>query len=149
MASEIITKFWLGNIIDSRNIEFLNNIDVVINCTKNLPFNNEKNKHIRIKVDDNLEKEEIVNMYKYLNNTTDYINDLLTKGKSIFVHCYAGKQRSATVVCAYLMKYMSLTYDQATELVRSKRLIIFTPLPNFDAALKLFEINLKKNTYKS
>jgi len=149
MASEIITNFWLGNIIDSRNTEFLNNIDVVFNCTKNLPFNNEKNKQIRIKVDDNLEKEEIVNMYKYLNNTTDYINGLLTKGKSIFVHCYAGKQRSATVVCAYLMKYLSLSYNDATELIRSKRLIIFTPLPNFDAALKLFDINLKKQINKN
>ena len=34
MACEIITNLWLGNIIDSRNIEFLNMIDVVINCTK-------------------------------------------------------------------------------------------------------------------
>lgn len=143
MASEIITNLWLGNIIDSRNVEFLNNIDIIINCTKNLPFNNDKNEQVRIKVDDNLEKEEIVSMYKYLNNTTSFIHESLTKGKSIFVHCYAGKQRSATVICAYLMKYLQFSYDEAKNLLRCKRLIVFTPLTNFDAALKLFEMKLK------
>ena len=143
-ACEIITNLWLGNIIDSRNTEFLNNIDIVINCTKNLPFNCDKNKHVRLNVDDNLEKEEIVNLYKYLENVTKFINDSLINGKSIFVHCYAGKQRSASVVCAYIMKYLSFSYQEATELIRTKRLIIFTPLPNFDAALKLFEMKLQK-----
>ena len=41
------------------------------------------------------------------------------------------------------------SYNDATELIRSKRLIIFTPLPNFDAALKLFDINLKKQINKN
>tara|TARA_B100000925_G_C21944001_1_gene445889 strand:+ start:369 stop:809 length:441 start_codon:yes stop_codon:yes gene_type:complete len=144
MACEIITNLWLGNIIDSRNIEFLKSIDVVVNCTKNLPFNHNLNKQIRICVDDNLEKQEIVNMYKYLDNITDTINGLLTKGKTIFVHCYAGKQRSATVICAYLMKYLKLGYSESKELIRTKRMIVFTPLTNFDAALKLFEMNLDK-----
>tara|TARA_B100001093_G_scaffold513252_1_gene584785 strand:+ start:2138 stop:2578 length:441 start_codon:yes stop_codon:yes gene_type:complete len=144
MACEIITNLWLGNIIDSRNLEFINTIDIVINCTKNLPFNSEQNKQIRIYVDDNLERQEIVNMYKHLNKITETINELLTKGKSIFVHCYAGKQRSATVVCAYLMRYLNLSYSSAKDLLRTKRMIVFTPLTNFDAALKLFEMKLNK-----
>lgn len=144
MANEIITNLWLGNIIDSRNIEFLNNIDIVINCSKNIPFSNKENKQIRLKVDDNLEKQEIVNMYKYLDAITDFIHKSLLNSKRIFVHCYAGKQRSATVICAYIMKYLDLSYNEATELIQKKRLIIFTPLPNFDGALKLFEIKLNK-----
>ena len=98
MACEIITNLWLGNIIDSRNTEFLNSIDVIVNCTKNLPFNRDDNKHIRVYVDDNLQKEEIVSMYKHLDKITALINDYLTKGRTVFVHCYAGKQRSATVM---------------------------------------------------
>ena len=108
MANEILTNLWLGNIIDSRNIDFLNNIDIVINCSKNIPFSNKQNQQIRIKVDDNLEKNEIVNMYKYLDAITEYIHKSLVNSKRIFVHCYAGKQRSATVICAYLMKYPSV-----------------------------------------
>ena len=146
MANEILTNLWLGNIIDSRNTDFLNNIDIVINCSKNIPFSNKKNHQIRIKVDDNLEKNEIVNMYKYLDAITEYIHKSLINSKRIFVHCYAGKQRSATVICAYIMKYLDLSYNDATELIRNKRLIIFTPLPNFDGALKLFEMKLKEKS---
>ena len=144
MVNEIITNLWLGNIIDSKNMEFLDTIDVVINCSKNIPFNNEKNTQVRIKVDDNLEKQEIVNMYKYLDAITEFIHKSLKSSKRVFVHCYAGKQRSATVICAYIMKYLGFSYSEATELVQKKRLIIFTPLPNFDGALKLFEMKLNK-----
>ena len=59
--------------------------------------------------------------------------------KTIFVHCYAGKQRSATIVCAYIMKYLNLSYKEATKLMKTKRIVVFTPLPNFDSALRLFE----------
>ena len=38
MASEIIPNLWLGNILDSRNKTFMKDIDVVINCSKNIPF---------------------------------------------------------------------------------------------------------------
>lgn len=143
-ANEIFTNLWLGDIRDSRNTEFINSIDVVINCTKNLPFINDKKKCIRVSVDDNLEKEEIVSLYKYLEPITKFIHVQLVNNKKVFVHCYAGKQRSASVVCGYLMKFMDLTYKEATNLIKSKRYHIFTPLPNFDAALKIWEKNISK-----
>ena len=143
-ANEIFTNLWLGDIRDSRNTEFINSIDVIINCTKNLPFINNKKKCIRVSVDDNLEKEEIVALYKYLEPITKFIHVQLVANKKVFVHCYAGKQRSASVVCGYLMKFMGLTYKEATSLIKSKRYHIFTPLPNFDAALKIWEKNISK-----
>mgnify|MGYP006100210021 FL=1 len=144
MDCEIIPNLWLGNVLDSRNKLFMENIDVVINCSKNIPFCSKTAKNVRIKVDDDLKKEEIVNMYKYLDNATQLIHNYLLNNKTVFVHCYAGKQRSATVVCGYIMRYMSLSYKETTELVKTKRLIIFTPLPNFDEALKHYEIKLNK-----
>ena len=65
--------------------------------------------------------------------------------KKIFVHCYAGKQRSATIVCAYIMKYLNLSYKCSIELMKSKRIVVFTPLPNFDDALRLFEDKITKS----
>jgi atypical dual specificity phosphatase len=143
MATQIIPNLWLGNIIDSRNSEFLKQIDVVINCSTNIPFYSKDTQNIRIRVEDNLEKEEIENMFKYLDNTADFLHKTLLENKAIFVHCYAGKQRSATVICAYLMKYLKLSYKDTTELMQTKRLVIFTPLPNFDVALKQFEEKIR------
>lgn len=143
-ANEIFTNLWLGDIRDSRNSEFINSIDVVINCTKNLPFINNSKKSIRVSVEDNLEKEEIASLYKYLEPITKFIHVQLVNNKKVFVHCYAGKQRSASVVCAYLMKFMELSYKESTELIKSKRYHIFTPLPNFDAALRIWEKNITK-----
>lgn len=142
MASEIIPNLWLGNILDSRNKSFMKNIDVVINCSKNIPFYSKTAKNVRIKVDDDLQKEEIINMYKYLDNATELIHNNLLDNQTVFVHCYAGKQRSATIICAYLMRYLNLSYKETTELVKTKRMIIFTPLPNFDEALKHYDNKL-------
>lgn len=144
MACEIIPNLWLGNVLDSRNAIFMRNIDVVVNCSKNIPFYSKTAKNVRIKVDDDLQKEEIINMYKYLDNATQLIHNCLLNNKTVFVHCYAGKQRSATVICGYIMRYMNLSYKETTELVRTKRFIIFTPLPNFDEALKHYDIKLNK-----
>jgi protein-tyrosine phosphatase len=144
MASEIIPHLWLGNILDARNSEFMNKIDIVINCSKNIPFYSKTTRNIRIAVNDDLAKIEIANMYKYLDNATQFIYDNILKNKVIFVHCYAGKQRSATVICAYLMRYLHISYKEATELMRTKRYVVFTPLSNFDNALKLFETKINK-----
>lgn len=139
MATQIIPNLWLGNILDSRNNEFLKSIDIVINCSTNIPFYSKSTTNIRIKIEDNLEPKEIDNMYKYLDSTADFLHKNLLKNKSVFVHCYAGKQRSATIVCAYLMKYLKMSYRDVSDLMQTKRLIVFTPLPNFNKPLIEFQ----------
>ena len=143
MATEILNGLWLGNILDTKNQEFMKNIDVVINASTDIPFTSDKSKNIRIKVKDNLEKEEISKMYNYLDNISKYIYDCLMENKIVFVHCYAGKQRSATIICAYLMKYLNLSYKESSDLMKTKRIVVFTPLPNFDSALRLYEDKLR------
>lgn len=138
-ANEIIPNLWIGNIKDSHDPEFMKNIDVVINCTKDIPFFNNNKKCVRIPIEDNLEKIEIANMYKYLDKITEYIHTNLKNGKRVLVHCFAGKQRSATVVAAYLMRYTGFNKNQVSELLKTKRIIIFEPLCNFDSALKVYE----------
>tara|TARA_Y200000002_G_C22660697_1_gene655588 strand:+ start:415 stop:855 length:441 start_codon:yes stop_codon:yes gene_type:complete len=146
MATQIINGLWLGNIIDSKNLEFLEKIDIIINASTDIPFVSHKTKNIRVSVKDNLEKDQIIKLYTYLDNITEFIYKSLMDNKKIFVHCYAGKQRSATIVCAYIMKYLNLSYKSSTELMKSKRLVVFTPLPNFDDALRLFEDKLIKSS---
>tara|TARA_B110000208_G_scaffold125013_1_gene152378 strand:+ start:993 stop:1430 length:438 start_codon:yes stop_codon:yes gene_type:complete len=138
-ANEIITNLWLGNIIDSKDEKFINKMNVVINCSKDIPFLNKSSSNIRVPIEDNLAKEELITLYTYLDSITKKIHTYLKNNKSIFVHCYAGKQRSASVIAAYLIRYCDLNLDKARLYIKSKRDIIFTPIMNFKASLELFE----------
>ena len=52
-ANEILSGLWLGNILDAKNLEFINSIDIVINCSKDIPFLSKDTKNIRVPIDDN------------------------------------------------------------------------------------------------
>ena len=141
---EIIPNLWLGDIRSAKNKHFFdeNGINVIINCSKDIPFYSNYGEKIRIAVNDDLKRDEIDKMYQYLPKVTDLIQDKLEKNNKILVHCYAGKQRSASVIVGYLMKYGNLSMKNAILAVQSKRLIAFTPGINFDNALKQFENDL-------
>ena len=145
-ANEIIPNLWLGNSSDSQQIPWINQFDIIINCTKDLPFSSQNSncKNVRIPIDDNLEMIEIENMYNCLGPIIDYIHVQLLKGKKIFVHCFAGVQRSATVIVGYLTKYTPLSLDECIKAVASKRSIIFQPMCNFRPALNKLVKNINK-----
>ena len=44
-------------------------------------------------------------MYQYLDKGSDLINSTIDRNEGVLVHCFAGKQRSATLIAAFLMKY--------------------------------------------
>ena len=66
---EILPNLWLGNIKIAQSSSFYidHGINCVINCSKDLPFYNEKCKNIRIGVHDNLEKSEINKLFYQYN----------------------------------------------------------------------------------
>jgi len=138
---EILPNLWLGNIRCAKNKVFFdtNTIDIVINCSKDIPFYSNYTKNIRISINDDLTSKEINRFYFYLSKACDLINENLLNNKNILVHCYAGKQRSAGIIAAYLMKYADMNYNNAIQSIKSKRLIAFSPSVNFEIALKKFE----------
>jgi protein-tyrosine phosphatase len=139
-ASEVVPNLWIGNANDILVGDFIRSFDVIINCTKNIPFPAETQcKTIRIFVDDNLDPVELDNLYKYLDKTTQYIHVHLLNGRRVFVHCYAGKQRSASVIVAYMMRYFHMGLEDASTALQSKRGIVFEPLCNFRPILEKFE----------
>ena len=147
-ATEIIPGLFIGNRKASMNNRFFqqNNISVVINCTKDQAFlkadDRVKRSQIRLAVDDDLSTSEIHKLYKYLMDVTEFIHKQLMNFKGVLVHCYAGIQRSATVVAAYLMRYGNIDQKKAVEFIKSKRTICFTPFVNFTKSLELFQKNL-------
>ena len=140
-ANEIIPRLWLGNARASMDEEFIkkNNIQVVFNCTKNLPFSPMIPIKYRIPVDDNLEEEEIRNMELWSGEIALKIIREYMEGKTILVHCMAGMQRSAASVAFMLIAYNKMRALDAMKFIKEKRRIAFFPRANFGRSIDYFD----------
>lgn len=131
--SKITDGLYIGNIEDSSNFQKLKNenIQYIVNVTPDIPIYFPKDfNYCRIPIDDRSD----VNIYPYLAPAADYIESNIQKG-NVFVHCYAGISRSASIIIAYLILKKNYTYEEAYNLVKSKRHIIH-PNPGFNKILK-------------
>lgn len=143
-GTEIVPHLWIGGIRTAHNKEWVeSHVDIVINCTKDLMFISQQTENIRLPVDDNLELSEIAKLYTFLEKTSTYIDYQLRKGKRILVHCMAGRQRSASVLCAFLMTFLELPFQKVASFLQTKRPVIFSPQCNFQPALLRYEVFLK------
>jgi len=59
--------------------------------------------------------EEDEDLLTWFPETTAFIHSCILAKKTVLVHCQAGVSRSATVVCAYLMRYGGLTFEEALD----------------------------------
>jgi protein-tyrosine phosphatase len=137
----IFPRLWLGNRKASLDGDFLreNNIKVVFNCTKDLPFSHIVPRQYRVPVDDNLEPTEIKNLEKWAPEIMYKLLLEYSAGHTILVHCYAGMQRSAAIVAMFIILKTGRSVDEAMAFVRHKRPIAFFPNPNFEPAIRGFE----------
>ncbi len=145
-AHEILPRLWLGNKNAASDGEWLraHNINVVFNCTKDWPFHPDILRQYRVPVDDNLQKEEIRNMYVWAPEIMAKLIGEYKRGETILVHCHAGMQRSAAVVAMLLMTMYGYTKEEAIRYIKSKRPIAFFPSANFEQALDQWELSLKE-----
>jgi dual specificity phosphatase 12 len=135
----ILPNLYIGNKSSSQDLNFIkeHNIDLIINCSKNLKFIELNNiKKIRIPIDDNriLKNNDILEYLECL----DTIEKFRKEKKSVLVHCHVGSQRSATILLLYLIKKLGYSYEQGLNLIKLKRPICFFPFNNFD---HVFETN--------
>lgn len=75
-------------------------------------------------------------------------SSLQSPGAKVLVHCYAGVSRSATVVCAYMLKhpsYHSLNVDQVLSEIRKTRPQAY-PNENFMKQLYSFQRGFSRNS---
>jgi protein-tyrosine phosphatase len=86
---------------------------------------------------------ESFDLSKYFHQAADYINDCLQR-TSIMVHCLAGVSRSVSLVLAFFIKHLKYSYQQAYDLVKSRRRIIH-PNDGFIQHLKNLERELSSH----
>ena len=143
-ADEIIPGLWLGNSKASQDAAWLKEkkIQIVFNCTKDLPFHSQAKHCYRVPVDDNLQQAEIRNLELWSFEIVAKLAGEYKSGKPILVHCAAGMQRSAAVTAMFLIATQRMTSDKAIQYIRERRRIAFMPMVNFGQSIKGFEQKL-------
>lgn len=149
--NKIIPGLYLGNYDTATNVSFIvnNNIKLVINCSIDLAFPNfykEMNDlyYLRVPVNDSKSKIDQLIMSLSLMKICNIIHKYLINNENVYVHCYAGMQRSATVVFCYLIYRDKITKQKILPLkyyydfLKSKRIIVFFPEPTFKEVIQNF-----------
>ena len=138
----IVDQLYLGNSCNARNYYELENnkVGLIINsspCISNY-FQNEF-EYYNVKVED-ISGADIL---CHLDNTVTKMHEFIENNpqKSVFVHCFMGSSRSATIIIAYLMKYHNYNLRDALNFVKEKREVVnlnqdfFKQLSEFDKTL--------------
>lgn len=137
-------RLWLGNKKSAADADFIRRqgINVVFNCTKDLPFSPLIPHQYRVPVHDNLEPQEIQNMLLWSPEIIAKLVKEYKRGGVILVHCHAGMQRSAAVVAMLIIALTGQPAEKVIAFIRSKRPIAFFPEVNFKRAILGFEQQL-------
>jgi protein-tyrosine phosphatase len=142
-ANEIIPNLWLGNRNspkEKNNLE-KNNIKLIINCSKDIIYNMDPSVQVvRLAIHDLDSVESNSILTDKINYLLYLINIYLNNNFGVLVHCYAGVQRSATVVLCYLLKYKNMNLNMAKTIMKEKRSIVFFPYPTFNTFINNYAL---------
>lgn len=144
----ILPNLYLGNINCANDKNFLetNNIGAVVNCTEDEPFSDyfDDKPKIRILINDSKEKENIEKFKSEIIDCLLFIDDCIKNNKIVYVHCYWGLMRSATIVASYLIKKCNMSHIEAIHFVKEQRPLSLSSLYNFNEILIYVENYYKK-----
>jgi len=85
------------------------------------------------------------NIVAWFQTAFDFIDKVKESDDHILLHCVGGVSRSATIAIGYVMRYLSLSLDNAYRYVKEKRPTI-SPNLNFMGQLVEYERELLKDT---
>ena len=141
--SKITEQIWIGTYADSSNEEFLerNNITHILCCARDftqLPVQLEKDHYIYYRIPI---VEEPVGKKKFnawFKKGAAKLNQWVSEGHNVLVHCYAGISRSVSVVITYFILYKGMSFNHAYKKVKTHRRKM-SPYEEFIPVLKDFE----------
>lgn len=139
--TKILDKLYLGSYNDIiKDYHKAVNTDVIINVAKECK-----------KIDDTVEyyyygydDSPTDNLYNNFDEVVDLIHFNIKSNKIVFIHCYAGKSRSATFVIIYLIKHRGFDLKSAYEYVNNLRDIY--PNLGFVSQMMCYEIEKTNNS---
>uniref|UniRef100_A0A0C9PJ41 Dusp12_0 protein n=1 Tax=Fopius arisanus TaxID=64838 RepID=A0A0C9PJ41_9HYME len=138
-ADEIEPSLYLGNLTAATDVKWLKDTKIThILTVDSCPLP----RRIQLLPDLTVKYIQLTDMPRedflpYFDESHDFIDQALTSGGKILVHCYFGVSRSSTLVIAYMMKKYEMTFDVALDVVKSKRRFV-SPNSGFVAQLKLY-----------
>jgi protein-tyrosine phosphatase len=80
-------------------------------------------------------------LYVHFDEIADLIHSYIMLHKNVYIHCYAGKSRSASFVLVYLMKYINYSLTEAFDYVNNLRSIY----PNLGFVNQLMKYEIEHN----
>lgn len=136
----ICENLYLGNLLSAHDESFLKSVPIgaILNCTVKETFHPYflNKPHYRLDVEDSKDPENIAAFRQKLPECIDFINSQIESGKVVYVHCYWGLMRSATVVAAYLIAKYHYTPSEAIRVVKSARPQALSSLYNYHELLE-------------
>lgn len=130
-VDKIINRIYLGNNRAAKDRVFFKekNIKAVLNCSKDIPskFKSDPSiEYMRIPIHDSLKEVDIEKAFLFMPAAIEFIHKhVAIEKKNILVHCWAGRQRSAIMVVAYLVTKHGMTPEEASKLLIKKRPEVF------------------------
>ena len=117
----ITPQLAIGNYLDAENI--INEVDAIL-CLKPecCDENNTEIDILALPFIDGAGNDK-----RLIKEAVEYINDIVSDGERILVHCHAGRSRSVCIVARYLMIFEGLTRYQAVAKIQAKREIYLSP----------------------
>jgi protein-tyrosine phosphatase len=126
--------------IDSLKILKKRNVTHILSCVPERPklFENDGITYLCVAMSDTA----YFDILECLETTNKFIEDAIRSKGCVLVHCQMGQSRSAATVVGYLMKCRKMSYDDAFDLVKSKRRFIGNSKLRFFNQLKKYEKRL-------
>jgi hypothetical protein len=122
-SQEIVNNLFLGSAFNAYNLYDLEEkkINVIINISNDINnYYTDKFIYHKFKIADNNSDD----ISEILEETYKIIITNLALGNKVFIHCFMGASRSASVIIYYLMKKYNITYKKAKKYVMKIRPII-------------------------
>ncbi len=130
-VSKITSNIWIGNSTSAKNKDFFrdNQIRAVLNCTTDIEnyFRSSKSiEYLRIPVEDNLQDSQLRKMHKLFPLIIEFLfKHTIMEKNNVLVHCWAGMQRSAIAVAAFISSFQNYNPERAVSLILAKRPVAF------------------------